>query len=428
VAARRGTAVQTPDSNEGINELDEGSTTPVRAATIRTRGHVPRVLAGIGIYMLVAGMVQSLVAIRGNDLRLGGFALGIAVAFGSAAIGAITDLPFGLYADVRGCPGLVEAGFVGAAGGCVALLMPGTAMFFLGAVLFGVSSSAIGNSLLAWLTFAAPSEDQPRVQGLNGSLQRVGTLLAAGLVGAALAVQWPGLLALAGLVASAVALSMLRRPGRELRRPLMPARRAGPLRSALQKVPPALRLFRSHGIRMAAASSLGINTVLLATNAYLPLVKGSHRALIVASSLASRDIVAIAVASFVTLRGLQVARGGYLAASLFLQAASLALCGKLLGSFWVIALSGVAGSGVGIGIPICNLFTIKASSPAERTVGMAVGILPTRLLVFGLPLSVSPLLTAFGLARVFEVFGLVLAVVACYVVVDIRHERVLATS
>jgi hypothetical protein len=173
---------------------------------------------------------------------------------------------------------------------------------------------------------------------------------------------------------------------------------------------------------MAAISSLAINVIFVATNAYLPLTRGPDQATIVALSLVTRDIAAIAVGGIVTLRRLYVARNSLIALSLVVAAGSMWAGGTLLSSHWLIACSGVEGCVVGICIAATNLFTIGGSSLGNRTVGMAVGLLPTRVMLFGLPVLGSIILRSYGLTDVFRLMALILGILGSYAAITARRR------
>lgn len=376
---------------------------------------VPPLLIAVSCYFFLTGIFQSLVSIRGNDLHLSGLALGLAVAFASGAVGTLTDIPFAAWADARGVPRMVRAGLVFSVGASALVLFPGRAVLFAGGFAFGVASSAIGCALLGWLTVATPSHDQARVQGLNGSLQRGGALVASGMVGLALLLKRPSLLAATAVVVALVALRALKGPSRAWDRA---AEAVMLLKNFPRVVSQAFGLLRSHRIRMAAVTSMAINVIFLSTNAYLPLVHGRDSALIVTLSLVGRDVVAVVVGLVLTFTRAHVAHIGMVALLLGVAGVSAWLSGELLTTGWPILFSSLEGAVVGIFIAATNLFTIGGSSHANRTVGMAVGLWPTRVLMLVLPIVGSVILRSYGLADVFRLLALILGLLGAYAVLE----------
>jgi hypothetical protein len=399
---------------------------PVGAVELR-ESKVPALLVGVSCYFFLTGVFQSLVSIRGNELHLGGVTLGLAVAFGSGAVGTLTDIPLAVLADARGVPRMVRIGLIFSVGASALLLAPGRAVLFAGAFAFGLASSAMGCSLLGWLTVATPGPDQARVQGLNGSLQRGGALVASGLVGLALLLKRPSLLAATAVVVALIAVRALNGPAQWLA-----GARGAKTHLTLGGVPrlvtTSFALFGSYRIRMAAITSIAINAIFLATNAYLPLVHGRHSALIVTLSLVARDVVAVLVGLVLTFSRAQVARTGLVALCLVVSGLSTWLSGELLGTAWPILFSGLQGAVIALFIAATNLFTVGGSSQANRTVGMAVGLWPTRLLLLVLPIVGSVVLRNYGLADVFRFMALILALLAVYATIaTLRHWGPAAT-
>lgn len=391
------------------------------AVTGLKAARVPALLVAVSCYFFLTGIFQSLVSIRGNELHLGGVTLGLTVAFASGAVGTLSDIPFAVLADARGVPGMVKFGLIFSVVASAVLLGPGTALLFAGSFAFGLASSAIGSALLGWLTVATPPGDQARVQGLNGSLQRGGALVASGLVGLALLLKRPSLLAATAIVVALLALRALAGPARVRAQDGAPQTLIA-LKGVLKVVGQSFRLLKSHRIRMAAVTSLAINVIFLSTNAYLPLVHGRDSALIVTLSLVGRDVVAVGVGLVLTFTRAHVAHTGLVALALVVAGLSTWLSGELLGTAWPILFSSVQGAVVALFIAATNLFTIGGSSNANRTVGMAVGLWPTRTLLLVLPIVGSVVLRSNGLADVFRLMALILGLLAAYVVVTVARR------
>lgn len=383
-----------------------------RSGTAKNRqGYGPvvgRLLVVLCCYFFLSGLMQSLVSIRGVADGLSGTWLGLTLGLASGSLGLLLDMPIAQAADDRGKLGIVAAGLVCFLGSSALLLIDGRAPLLAGAFLAGLGAIATGEAVLAWLGSATPVNRQARLQGINGSVQRFGALIAAGVVGLAIAIRQPGGMALAGAVISAAALvaaagAVMRRA--DVRAAHVPAR----LRASYLL---GLRKLGRQRIMLAGFINLAINVIFLETNSYVPLVSGPDRALVVSGTLAARDVAAVASGLLIASAGVDMASP--LIASGALAVAGLAtwMCSYLISSPLLIALGAVQGAVVGVSIAATNLFTINATTVRERTLAMAATLFPSRIMLLLLPIGCSLLLGAAGLADVFRLLSVVLVLIA----------------
>ena len=391
------------------------------------------VLVALGCYFFLLNLMQSAVSLRGAALHVQGAAFGLLLALCSGGFGILTDLGFAAYADARGRHQIVLGAF--ALTLCTAMLLfdeKSVALLWLAAVSFGMISSALGNPLLALLSGRVSRQRQARLQGINGSVQRFGALIAAGFVGLSLALHTPAGLA-GGLVAgAAVGLGALwtdrkSNPGGAS------AAGSARLREVLrQGYVRGLRMLRNRRIIIASMINIGINMIFLETNSFIPLLHGKGAsALVVSGSLAARDVLAV-------FAGLAIARGNHdvsaaaivvlALATSALAAIGMGLCVHFSVTPMLVLLSAVQGIAVGVGIAATNLYTISATVDEERTVGMAASIIGMRAALIIVPLLAGTVLSARGLAWVFYLFGVVLASLGIAVVAMEATRRVAAVA
>lgn len=375
---------------------------------------VTRLLVGLGCYFFIGGIMQSLVSLRGVAAGLGGAELGLVLGVASGALGIFVDMPVGQRADRRGKYPIVQAGMVCFLAAGLALLADRRAALVAGAVLAGLGVSAGGNVLLSWLSTAVPPAGQARLQGLNGSVQRVGALLAAGVVGVAIAVGVPAVMAAGAAVVAAVGLVATRAP--VMRRGGTAAGTAGsPGGSpggAIASYRRGFRLLSRPGLVLAAGVNLAINVIFLETNSYVPLIHGPHRAIIVTGTLVARDVTAAVVGAGLALTGINVAYPAVVAGALAIAGACAWAASLATGSFTLIALGGVQGGVIGMCIAAANLFTIGAIPAGQRTLAMAAAVFPSRVMYIALPIASSVVLRSAGLPDVFRLLAVILIVMA----------------
>jgi MFS family permease len=323
---------------------------------------VTRLLIALSCYFFLNGIMQSLVSLRGVTAGLSGVELGLTLGLASGALGIFIDMPVAAGADRRGKYLVVQAGMACALAASLTLLAGGRAPLVIGAFLAGVGASAGGNSLLSWLGSARPPTGQARLQGLNGSVQRVGALLAAGLVGLAIAVRLPIVMAAGAAVVSAAGLLATR--SRALRAADTAAGGPPGVAASYRR---GFAMLSNRGLLLAASINMAVNVVFLETNSYVPLAHGPDRAVIVTGTLVARDLAAVAAGAGIAILGLNVAFPALVAGALAVAAACAWAGGLATGSLALIALGGVQGAVIGVCIAAANLFTIGAIPAHQRT-------------------------------------------------------------
>lgn len=380
---------------------------------------VARLLVGLSCYFFLNGIMQSLVSLRGVAAGLSGPELGLVLGLASGALGIAVDMPVAQRADHRGKYPIVQAGMACSLAAGLALLAGGRAPLVIGAVLAGLGASAGGNSLLSWLGIAIPPAGQARLQGLNGSVQRVGALLAAGLVGVAIAVGVPAVMAAGAAVVAAVGLvatraAVMRQADTAASGTCGPGAVTGlgGLGGVVASYRRGFRMLSRPGLALAAGINLAINVIFLETNSYVPLVHGPDRALIVTGTLVARDVTAVAAGASLAITGLNVAYPALVAGALAVAGACAWAGGLATGSLALIALGAVQGGVIGMCIAAANLFTIGAIPPGQRTLAMAASVFPSRVMYIALPIASSVVLRSAGLPDVFRLLAVILIVLA----------------
>jgi hypothetical protein len=368
---------------------------------------VTRLLIALSCYFFLNGIMQSLVSLRGVTAGLSGVELGLTLGLASGALGIFIDMPVAAGADRRGKYRVVQAGMACALAASLTLLAGGRAPLVIGAFLAGVGASAGGNSLLSWLGSARPPTGQARLQGLNGSVQRVGALLAAGLVGLAIAARLPIVMAAGAAVVSAAGLLATR--SRALHAADTAAGGPPGIAASYRR---GFAMLSNRGLLLAASINMAVNVIFLETNSYVPLAHGPDRAVIVTGTLVARDLAAVAAGAGIAILGLNVAFPALVAGALAVAAACAWAGGLATGSLALIALGGVQGAVIGVCIAAANLFTIGAIPARQRTLAMAASVFPSRVLFIILPIGSSVVLRAAGLPDVFRLLAVIIAALA----------------
>ena len=368
---------------------------------------VTRLLIALGCYFFLNGIMQSLVSLRGVTAGLSGVELGLTLGLASGALGIFLDMPVAARADRRGKYAVVQAGMACALAASLTLLAGGRAPLVIGAALAGIGASAGGNSLLSWLGSARPATGQARLQGLNGSVQRIGALVAAGLVGLAIAARLPVVMAAGAAVVSAVGLLATR--ARVMRAGDSAADGPPGLTASYQR---GFAMLSNRGLLLAASINMAVNVVFLETNSYVPLAHGPDRAVIVTGTLVARDLAAVGAGAGIAILGINVAFPALVAGALAVAAACAWVGGLATGSLALIALGGVQGAVIGICIAAANLFTIGAIPADQRTLAMAASVFPSRVMFIILPIASSVVLRAAGLPNVFRLLAAILLALA----------------
>jgi hypothetical protein len=364
---------------------------------------VARLLLAISCYFVLVGVTQSLVSLLGVATRLGGVALGLTLGVASGALGIVLDMPIATRADSLGKRGIAEFGLLCSCAAALVMLAHGRGPLLAGALLLGIGTCAAPSALLAWLGSVVPLARQSRVQGLNISGQRIGGLIAAAVVGIAIAVRVPAVMALTAAVASAAALLLIR--ARTMRQADAATAAAHGIVDSYRR---GFRMLAVRKLTLAAGINVGVNVILLETNSYVPLAHGPDRAAIVVGALVARDVAAIAVGVGIAALRVNVASGFAVAAAFAIAGTCAWASGAVTGSFVLVGLCGLQGAVIGMCAVAAGLFTIGAIPAEQRTLAMAVSVFPTRIMYLTLPIGSSIVLRAAGLPDVFRLLGVVL--------------------
>lgn len=401
-------------------------TTPSRAREARTASPdhgramgAAGILTALAAYFCAMGVTQSFVALRASGLHVSGLVLGAQLALVSGGMGLLTDIGLAAFADRRGHRRVTIGGFVlmviAAAGFVVAR---SSTLLWVGCFLSGLGFSAVGNPLLALVSFESKAWGAARLQGINGSVQRFGSLIGAGVVGLSLSLHH-----VAGMAAGVLAAACL--GAGSLRSRAKPAASAYDPSIALGTVlrrgySMGIRMLRRPAILLATCANIGLNLVFLETNAFIPLLRrfGASPA-IVSGSLAARDIAAIALGLLIARVGFYAATTRTLVASLLLSgvsAAAMSLCAEARVMLPVVFLSGIQGANLAVGIAATNLYAMRATGDAERATGMAASLVIPRATLIVVPLVSGVALGAWGIRTVLYILGAAFIVVAIAVV------------
>jgi hypothetical protein len=368
---------------------------------------VARLLLAICCYFFISGVMQSLVSLLGVAAGIGGLELGLALGLASGAIGIVLDMPIAARADSGGKHRVAEIGLFCSCAASLALLARGSAPLLIAALLLGIGASSTPSALLSWLGSAAPRAGQTKVQGLNVSGQRIGGVTAAAMVGIGIAAHLPALMAASAALASVTALLLIHWPA------MYPSDVATAAPHGIaDSYRRGLRMLAERKLALAAGTNVGINVILLETNSYVPLAHGPNRAVIVAGALAARDLTAIVVGVGIAAAGINVASAVAVAGALSVAGLCAWASGAATGSLVLVGLDGVQGAAIGVCVVAASLFTIGAIPAQQRTLAMAVSVLPTRLMFLILPIGSSVVLRSAGLPDVFRLLGVILLILA----------------
>lgn len=373
-----------------------------------------RVLAVMGSYFLLTGVLQAFIPLRASFLGADGAAIGLLLVLAGGGIGLLTDMGFGSFADAYGRDKVVLAGFVCILAAVSLIALDGSVVaLFLGCFLAGLGNSAVFDPLLALLTTTRHRHAQAWTQGFNVTIQRCGALLAALMIGVSLVSRHDDVLVLTAVVACLAPLVVIySRSARSWSHWRWPfAGGVTPLRELLSDgYRQGIKMFRRRRIVLAALVSVAVNLIFIETNSFVPLIDRRHdlrQALVITAALAARDLVAIAVGVFAAATGRDTSSPKVVAGVLFLAALSAAGVGfDAAGSHWTLILwCGLQGAAIGVGIGAMNLLTIGASSESRRALGMAAATVLNRLGVIVIPMSLGFALQLQGLRSVFFAVG-----------------------
>ena len=392
-----------------------------------------QVLAVMGCYFLLMGVLQAYIPLRASRLGAGGAALGVLLVLSGGGIGLVTDLGFAAYGDRGGRERVVFGGFVCVLCAVLVVVVDSSiTALYLGCFLFGVGNSAIFDPLLALLTTTRHHHSQARTQGFNVSVQRSGALLAAVMIGLTLASRHDDILAVTAALACFVPMLVVYRRAPRAAKSVRQRPRAylssllGLLGDGYRQ---GLKMFSRRKIVMAALVSAAVNLIFIETNSFVPLIDTHHglrEALVVSAALGARDIVAIAVGVFVVATGKDASSAQMVVGVLGLAALGAAGVGLEANGphAMLIACCALQGVAIGVGVAAMNLLTVDSSSDAHRGVAMAAATLINRVGVIVIPIGLGLTLQLAGLRFVFLFIGATLALFAlAFFAAGLRAEK-----
>ncbi|MGN6760339.1 MAG: MFS transporter [Leifsonia sp.] len=277
---------------------------------------------------------------------------------------------------------------LGIAGLMIAASFPhiGSPFLWVSAVLFGLAFSLQTTPILGSLATHA-GEGQITTQSVNAIAQRGAALIVflilSGVLGSG-RLPWQLYVLLAGLVL-VMAIGTL----------LLRARRDSSLddsheEGAASPLATLQMLRRSRELRSAVLVTAATPLLVIFGASFVPLILiGMSRPELLAACLIGRELVAVAVASWLRAAGARVAFGWLWPTVQLLTIAGLAV-GIIATSSWltVVAFS-LQGAMIGAGIVIGNVGLYEATRPTNRYLGFAAASLVSRVASLLLPLAIG---------------------------------------
>jgi MFS family permease len=390
------------------------STPPACPNDVAALARAPALVA-VGSYFLLTGALLGFVPLRVSALGADGAVLGTLLVLAGGGIGLVTDMFFATYADDRGRDRVVFWGFACIFVAVLLLALDKSIVgLFVGCSLAGLGNSAVFDPALALLTTARHHHSQARTQGLNASVQRGAALLAALMLGTALATRQDEVLTVtAGVACTAPLLAFYSRRTMPLRHWLSLWKPDGPRRPGRLVVGGyrrGLGMLRRRRIVLAALVSVAVNLIFIETNSFVVLLDrhhGAHQAFVVTAALAARDLVAVAVGIFTVATGRDLSSSKVVVPALCV--AGLGAFGIGLGSsgshLSLILWCAVQGAAIGIGVATMNLLTVSGSQVSQRALAMAAATLISRAGIVVIPIGLGFTMQLAGLEWVFFLIG-----------------------
>lgn len=386
-----------------------------RSSRLNTRD-VLCLLGAVFAFFCAQTVVLVLVPIAATRMDLGAAAVGAFVAV-PGLTGLVGDAPLAVLSDRIGRrPMVIAGGLVGTVGGLLLAAATSPPTLALGAVLFGVAISLGFGPIVAFTTEIVPTQQQARLQGVNGAVQGAASALGALASGFLMQVASPGagFVLASGLAGAASLLALLIHEDHRSRASAHPARTTAAI-TLLASYAAAARLLRARiEIRLSALIALMyIILFIVVGNSFLPLTLVSDAGLAGATVgilLALRTGVLTAVSlTFGAVatrlgftRALVLAHGAGVVGVLAVPAAGSSLPGLVL----VVAFLGI---GSAFGAAGSNMLVARATVGGERALGVAA----TNLVSRGALLLVAPVLgsviQAAGSGRAYIVAGMLMA-------------------
>lgn len=415
----------------GVCELQgdtrEQRQTVLRTQTSETLGSRDHVLVTVGLYFIATSLAQSLAPMAAVRAGLDGLELGVVVMLVGGGLGLATDVGFGLLGDRVGLWKVALFGLLIGALACtgVAFVASG-GLLIVAALIYGIGNSAVGAPLLALLSRTTDDLGSKRTQGFNGAVQRLGALIAALIVGAALEkgrVEVVGIAASAALLAAGCWMAAgWRRSQTGTGRDVKAYPRVADARKELvMGYRRALRLARGRPLIAAAMVNIALGTIFVSTNGFIPLDGSAGHAgkgVWVAASLGCRDIAAIGAALAIAYgpeRLISRAAIVLSLASAVLGALGVALLSGRTASWETVLWCAFLGLGVGVGVAATNLLAISGSAPFQRATGMAASGMLNRLAGIAISIFLGWCFGAGGVTLVFIAVAVIIGALALYV-------------
>ena len=354
----------------------------------------PVVLVIVAIFATLAAqiMVLILVPLAAVDLGLSPTtAVALIAVWG--LLGIFIDIPISALSDARGRRPPVVAGGLAMAAGVVALAMASDlALLLVGMALFGLGQSLTFGPLLAFLTEIAEPARHANIQGVNGAIQGVatviGALLAAVFAGAGLAIAFIPVFVLA-LVTSAAVIAVPERLGHSVR--------GFDRRQLFGSYRLAFKMGVSRpGVTLSSLMSVLFSIVfLVAVASILPLVlvEIEGYAIVLAAALVAFRNLAASVMSLAFAR----VSGRFGVTRSLVNLSWLAVIGTALlavttaSPVLILIPLVMQAAGLAFGPAAANVLVTQATSVDERAVGMAAGTVAGRLAVLVVPIMLAPL-------------------------------------
>ena len=376
------------------------------------------VLVAIFATFSVQVLVLILAPLRAVDLGLGiSTAAAIVAAWG--LFGLIADIPASALSDVRGRrPAIAAGGIAMLLAAVVLALASDLSEMLAGMLLFGLGQALSFGPLLAFLTEVSESDAHARVQGVNGALQGIGSIVGALLAGV-FAVLDPSL-AFIPVVALSIVVVVAILPVQEHAARTIAA---STVRRVLGSYGRALRMVRErpavsfgsllsvlYSITFLVVAASILPLVLVEIEGYGPALAGAVIALRnLASALLSMTFAAV-TSRFGVAR--TVVRLSWLAA-LGTALLGVATASPLL--IWIPLL--IQAVGLAYGVAASNVLVTRQTTVDERAVGMSATTVASRLTVLIVPLAVAPLIAPATVDLAF-----LLAAAICVPVIVLMHK------
>jgi MFS family permease len=335
------------------------------------------------------------------------------------AISLLVDVPVAAYSDgSRRRKTLLRGGVTLLVGGMI-LMVQDAWMLATGVAVYGLAMAALAAPSLALVTESAPFDEQPRIQGWNGSAQALAAMVGGALAGALLVGGTS--VAFVAVAFAALGVLLLVLPVRE---------RQGPSsgtnwRSSYMR---AIGLLRLPGMRSVGVLAVAYGVIFLVVgNAFVPLylvTTAGYSPAIVGLLLAVRPVVVLLISplfSRISHRwGVETPLGLVTALAGVGIAIVPFVSGEMIGVVVAMALQGL---GIALSAAGANVLVAAVTQPAERATGIAVTNLGSRLTVLLVPPALGAVYGGLGPEAAFVLGGLIVVACAAALLRDAGHLR-----